>query len=748
MHIKFFITVVLMIGVVFVGCSSADIDENETIYVNNNTKVSGKFPVLKKAQFQINEFVRNTNIEMSMLTGTNIVHSLPKYFGDAGDLYEQYTVPTIEKLYVSGLVDESFKIQEQGIAVIKVFAFYPQDIQSLERGTKLDCYIISTGNASNITRGKVFRTGLTDSRFPTEDYYAVIEGSLENVKNIEENEELKNMVPAKLIEKFKPTNLRYKDGTEHMPRVYYWKNGAKLIKKPPRNRNAEPVIILRLNTENPEIISGIKQSICEVLPLIPAEIKAISKDTGIELKINLPLGYQIEPYSFSEQLKQRVLTVSNPRSSLIIYDKQGGEILFLGQVPLITKQFDSKMIIQEGAKSAPYVVIPKFKTETITTFNPHTGEPNTVEVKTPIIELVMTVEENKSKKYIIESRESLDFINVLHEKFGYGVLEILNFFKQAISQKALDCEIIERSMYFVYNQDKTVKFYPQNNLVSFGNTILDVKLKYEKLADDKSTEINETETRIDFDLQNTNTDKLMELAVTLASVDNSEFYTVDKSGNQEKYRIFLSYEVFNSISDARIEQILNSDNSTTQRYFDLLNEIIKQARLTARIEMQVGKLSDEKPQTQTMSPNENNERTIRISKYFIRKAVQMLESANLSELEKEMLFENHRNDIMDTSLVVPQVPMRIFAIIKEEKYGLKDYPFFADYLKTIDVEPEEWQRIIRERLEYIQKSVETDELKETDKKKAIIREIEAHRKIPFFDNYVQTLRKRFAKYLK
>ena len=113
-----------------------------------------------------------------------------------------------------------------------------------------------------------------------------------------------------------------------------------------------------------------------------------------------------------------------------------------------------------------------------------------------------------------------------------------------------------------------------------------------------------------------------------------------------------------------------------------------------------------------------------------------------------MLFENHRNDIIDTSIVVPQVPMRIFAIIKEEKYGLKDYPFFADYLETIDLESAEWKRIFDERLDYIQKSVESDELNETDKKKAIIREIEAHRKIPLFKNYVQNLKKRFSKYLK
>ncbi|MCD4657505.1 MAG: hypothetical protein K8S87_08155, partial [Planctomycetes bacterium] len=528
----------------------------------------------------------------------------------------------------------------------------------------------------------------------------------------------------------------------------FWKNGAKLIKKPPKKRNAEPIIKLRLSTETPEIIRGIKDSICEVLPLIPDEIKTKSKDTGIDMIINLPVGYQIEPFSFSEQLKQRIFTVSKPKVSFVLFDKISGEISFLGRVPMITKKFDSKMIIQEGAKSAPYVVIPKDRTDTMTTANKHTGEVEQVEVKTPFIELVMTTDLKKTKTYLIESQKSLDVIDVLNRKFNYGVLEILNFFKQAISQNALDCEIIERSMYFVYNQDKTVKFYPKNALIAFGSTILDVKLKFTRIEDDEKTEINEAETFIDFELPSKNTNKLMELAVSLSFVDNSVFYTVDEHGNQEKFRIFLSDKVFNTISDARIEQILSTNNTSTQKYFDLLNEITKRARLVARIEMQVGKLTIEKPQTQTMSPNENNTRTIRISKYFIQRATNRLESANLSELEKEILFESHRDDIMDTSLVVPQVPMRIFMIIKEEKYGLMDYPFFADYLATIDVEPAEWQRIIEERLAYIQKSVESDELSDSDKKKAIVREIEAHRKIPFFNKYVQTLSKRFSIYLK
>ncbi|MCD4657759.1 MAG: hypothetical protein K8S87_09480, partial [Planctomycetes bacterium] len=197
LRISLSIAIFTICSVVYAGCSTTDIDEVEIIKVGKDAKDSIKFQVLKKAQFQINEFVKSTNIEMSMLTGTNIVHSLPKYFGDAGDLFDEFTMPTIEKLFMSGLVDSSFNLYEQGIAIIKVFAFYPQNIQSLERGAKFDCFIISTGNASNITHGKVFRTGLTDSRFPTEDFYAVIEGSLKDAKSIEGHDILSDLVPAK-----------------------------------------------------------------------------------------------------------------------------------------------------------------------------------------------------------------------------------------------------------------------------------------------------------------------------------------------------------------------------------------------------------------------------------------------------------------------------------------------------------------------------------------------------------------------
>jgi len=68
-------------------------------------------------------------------------------------------------------------------------------------------------------------------------------------------------------------------------------------------------------------------------------------------------------------------------------------------------------------------------------------------------------------------------------------------------------------------------------------------------------------------------------------------------------------------------------------------------------------------------------------------------------------------------------------------------------LRTIDLDEAEWAEVLDRRLEYIKLNVESDELSDADKRKAVIREIEAHRKIPFFNEYVQKLQSNFSNIL-
>ena len=96
--------------------------------------------------------------------------------------------------------------------------------------------------------------------------------------------------------------------------------------------------------------------------------------------------------------------------------------------------------------------------------------------------------------------------------------------------------------------------------------------------------------------------------------------------------------------------------------------------------------------------------------------------------------------------MTPRVPKTLFALIKEERIGLRNYPVYNDYLKMLEPDADEWNEIFERRLDFMQKSF--NELSEENAKKVIQREINGHKNIPFFKNYIKKIKTQFSQYLK